>query len=453
MPDGDHASEDRKGSRERESTRGMSIVQRGNLRTLEATLRRQWRLGQSIVLCWSADDHGLLVIFVPHYYLGNFCAPVHGRDEQGQDEQAQDNETFIRELISGQRRKDSEELLQICERLDVSPTFIKLDSYLSDEPVVQRGVEQLIKRYGLSYVESRAVLLFDIVGFSLCTPFEQASQLNSLSYSLNSAYNKLLSQGIEINFARTTTGDGYYIWNRDLGPQANRDLFYFMLLVVADNKLAHAASRGNTVPVIRTAYHIGSHYELFQAEGVNPTVFSYIVGDVTIELARMLDKARDSQILIGDFTCEQTTGDEAEREAWQLNSAAFVAACNRDLSLLEGAQLGGSPISGMSCRLTTDGKRGDGFAPLTMPIVDKHGLTRTAYNLQIEIDRGEQGLSLGLDSTLLSAHDKRHPAAENTPAPELPIVDGSTEVRSTEDLIDDLARLLQERPPRIRTGD
>ena len=97
-----------------------------------------------------------------------------------------------------------------------------------DERSGHRGTK---KRYGLSYVESRAVLLFDIVEFSLFTPFEQASQLNSLSYSLNSAYNKLLARGIEINFVRTTTGDGYYIWNRKLGPDANRDLFYFMLLL------------------------------------------------------------------------------------------------------------------------------------------------------------------------------------------------------------------------------
>ncbi len=96
----------------------------------------------------------------------------------------------------------------MAARLNVSPTFIKLDTALSEEPGVLDSVDQLIKRYGLSYVDNRAVLLFDIVDFSLATPFEQASQLNSLSYSLNSAYNKLLSRGIEINFARTTTGDG-----------------------------------------------------------------------------------------------------------------------------------------------------------------------------------------------------------------------------------------------------
>ena len=139
--------------------------------------------------------------------------------------EASGNEAFVRELLSGSRRKTRDEIFAISRRLDVSPTFIKLSSPLSDEPDVQAAVEKLIRRYGLSYVESRAVLLFDIVEFSLYTPFEQASQLNSLSYSLNSAYNKLLARGIEINFARTTTGDGYYIWNRKLGAEASRRQF------------------------------------------------------------------------------------------------------------------------------------------------------------------------------------------------------------------------------------
>jgi hypothetical protein len=214
-------SGDSTGSRETSAGSAISLVQRGNLKALEKTLRKQWRLGQNIVLCWSADERGLLVIFVPHYFLGNYCAD---------DAEHKGNEGFIRDMISGTRRKTREEMFAVSKRLGVAPTFIKLSTALSEEPRVLAEVEQLIRRYGLSYVESRAVLLFDIVEFSLYTPFEQASQLNSLSYSLNSAYNKLLARGIEINFARTTTGDGYYIWNRSLGSDANTELFYFMIL-------------------------------------------------------------------------------------------------------------------------------------------------------------------------------------------------------------------------------
>ena len=410
----------------------MSIVQRGNLKTLEKTLRKQWRLGQNIVLCWSVDERGLLVIMVPHYYLGNYCAA----DDQSSGDEP-DNETFVRELISGNRRKTREELFAVSNRLDVPPTFIKLNTALAEEPGVLAAVEQLIKRYGLSYVQSRGVLLFDIVEFSLFTPFEQASQLNSLSYSMNSAYNKLLAQGIKINFARTTTGDGYYVWNRDLGATANRELFYFLLLVVADNAVARAASRGNTVPRVRAAYHLGGHYELYQAEGVNPSVFSYIVGDVTIELARMVDLAQAGQILVGDFRCDPVGRGPGEiRPVTQVSTPAFVSGCNRELSAMLGMQLSGKSIAGFSCRLTESDDADGMHGPRRFRIVDKHGLSRFAYNLQIDIELEGKSLSLGLDDSALP--HKGADAGQGTGAE-------STEAPSAEALFDDLASLLKKR--------
>lgn len=419
-----------------QAPQAVSIVQRGNLKTLETTLRKQWRLGQNIVLCWSLDERGLLVIFVPHYFLGNYCAGI-------DSEEGAKNEVFIRELISGCRRKTREELFAVCERLDVAPTFIKLDTPLTEEPRVLDAVEQLIKRYGLSYVESRAVLLFDIVEFSLYTPFEQASQLNSLSYSLNSAYNKLLAQGIEINFARTTTGDGYYIWNRDLGLDANRDLFHFMALVVADNAIARAASRGNTVPRIRTAYHIGGHYELYQAEGVNPTVFSYIVGDVTIELARMVDLAQAGQLLVGDFQCpaREPEGAIGMREP-ALTTPAFVSVCNRDLESMYGVQLSGRAIAALSCHLTACTEDSGRAAPRRFRIVDKHGLSRHAYNLEIEMDLDGEKLYLGLDDSCLP-HREGGEEAQDAPV----------QAPSTDELIDDLASVFRSRNSRGITED
>jgi hypothetical protein len=432
---------------DRESSRTISIVQRGNLKTLEQTLRRQWRLGQNIVLCWSADERGVLVIFVPHYFLGNYCASGGASGTDGQD-----NEAFVRELISGRRRKTREELFAISKRLDIAPTFVKLDTALTEEPKVLDAVEQLIKRYGLSYVESRAVLLLDIVEFSLYTPFEQASQLNSLSYSLNSAYNKLLARGIEINFARTTTGDGYYIWNRDLGAAANQVLFYFMLLVVADNAVARAASKGNTVPVIRTGYHIGGHYELYQAEGVNPTVFSYIVGDVTIELARMVDLAQPHQILIGDFHCESpgrnlsADSQGAGRLAPMVAAAGFVSACNRSLGTLQGTQLSGKAVHSMGCHLTRAHDSDDQSAPRRFRIVDKHGLSRDAYNLQIEIELEGQRLALGLDDDHLP-----HPGGSAS----VGYVDKheAGAAPTTDELFEDLATLLKRRNNKALTEE
>jgi len=351
----------------------ISLVQRGNLNNLERTLRRQWRLGQNIVLCWSLDENGLLVIFVPHYFLGNFCAPGRGGKAV-----AADNERYVRSLISGRRRKARDELFAIAERLGAAPTFIKLDQPLEDTPPVIDSVEELIRRYGLNFVEGRGVLLFDICDFSLHTPFEQASQLNSLSYSMNSVYNKLSALGLEIHFARTTTGDGYYVWNRDTGPEADQLLFDFLVLTVLDNALARAASRGKTVPVIRAGFHCGSHYELYQAEGVNPRVFSYIVGTVTIELARMLEAAEPGQLLVGDF---------------KGGAPAFVAERSEGFARVYGLKMMGQSIDALCCWLTGSAEGGE---PWALAFRDKHGLAHRAYNLELAVNLEGESLHLGL---------------------------------------------------------
>ncbi len=370
----------------------ISIVQRGNLKKLETTLRKQWRLGQNIVLCWSLTDNGLLVLLVPHYFLGNYSA-VQGADSEG----AKSKEHFIRKLISSRRLKERDEFFEVASEVGISPTYIKLDTVLSEETAVIESVEQIMKRYGISYVENRAVFLFDITEFSLFTPFEQASQLNSLAYSLNSAYNKLLAKGIEVNFARTTTGDGFYVWNRETGATQDLQLFQFMLLAIADNAIAHKASKGNTVPVIRTAFHSGSHYELYQAEGVNPTLFSYIVGDVTIELARLVDMAQEGQLFVGDF---------GSSEGLVPSSAAFVEQADSALDNLLGIQLSGEEIQQMKCLLSTRSDDSGNPQVRRYQITDKHSISRYAYNLEVSIEASnKQQLRLGLEDFLSVANE------------------------------------------------
>jgi class 3 adenylate cyclase len=375
----------------------ISIVQRGNLKTIENTLRKQWRLGQNIVLCWSATDNGILLLMVPHYFLGNYSAASDAGEYNPK-------EAFARQLISGRRRKTRDELFEIGNRLGVSANFIKLPSPLEDDDGMSRSIEEIVRRYGLSYVDSRAVLLFDIAEFSLYTPFEQASQLNSLSYSMNSAYNKLLTRGIEVNFARTTTGDGYYVWNRELNPGSHEDLMHFLLLVLADNAMARQASKGNTVPLVRTAFHIGSHYELYQAEGVNPTLFSYIVGDVTIELARMVDLAQPGQIYIGDFEAElPAPGEKETEEMVNLNTLAFLDRCNADMERLQGIRIAGQEVKRLECRASRSEEENGDERVRRFKLTDKHGLTRSAYNLEILIRTSSDNLSLGLGGDALSA--------------------------------------------------
>jgi len=199
--------------------------------------------------------------------------------------------------------------------------------------------------------------------------------------------------------------------------------------------------------VIRTGYHIGGHYELYQAEGVNPSVFSYIVGDVTIELARMLDLAQADQVLIGDFQCDHTgRGSNTVKSLSAVSAVTFISACNRILPALQGIFLSSKSIDAISCRLTENAE-GDGEPrPRRFRIVDKHGLSRYAYNLQIAIDLEGRKLSLGLDQDALpgraatKADDKR-PGLPPDAAP------------SAEELFDDLAGLLKKNSARTMTED
>lgn len=97
----------------------------------------------------------------------------------------------MRQLISGSRFKAHDQIFEIASRLGVAPSFVKLDSELPTDDQTVSLIDEMVKRYSIGHTEHRAVALFDIADFSLFRPFEQASQLNSLSYSMNSAYSKL----------------------------------------------------------------------------------------------------------------------------------------------------------------------------------------------------------------------------------------------------------------------
>ncbi len=350
------------------------------LEQLEATLQTQWRLGQSLVLCWAFDPSGLLTVVVPHYFLGNFTAPNEGLSEPLA------NEAYVRDLLSGSRHKGHAEIFEIAARLGVAPSFIKLDRALGDDTDTISAIDALVKRYSIAHVEERAVALFDIADFSLFRPFEQASQLNSLSYSMNSAHTKLKREGVEVNFARTTTGDGYYVWNRDLGAFPNVDLLTFFLLVLIDNAVARQKSQVGTVPILRSAFHIGSYYELSQAEGVNPTVFSYIVGDVTIRLARLIEHVPPGGIHMGQFSACLPESEELRAPAEFLNSARSELLSMSDLRMDE------RRLTGMEFLDWSVGEP----AARAIEFTDKHGLRQQALAAGLKISLDDSVFELGV---------------------------------------------------------
>ncbi len=382
----------------------MGLRQRSNLVHLERCLHDAWALGQNNILSWSPRDNGIEILVVPHYAIAEYTAAPTDDPRLPPRVSAR----FITDLISGERQLRSDQMQKVCRLLDVEPRFIPLRQALSDDMIESRIIEKMIKRYGISYVASRAVTLFDIVGFSLFTPFEQMTQLNSLSYSLNSAHAKMLELDVGINFARSSSGDGFYIWNRDQGLEANVNLYHFMHLVLADNAIAKSKSISKSVPRLRACFHVGSCYEFHQAEGLSPTIHDFIVGEVTIELARMIDAAMPGQILVGDFLAEIHPDSCSEEESqFNLDAVTFLQRAQGNLAKLSGLELSGEKVSAIKCYLTGERLENGEFSIRKLQIKDKHGLSRIAYNAKVNIYRDQaQPILLGIEDSKLDAEPK-----------------------------------------------
>ncbi|WP_077033176.1 hypothetical protein [Pelomonas sp. KK5] len=381
---------------------GVSEAQlRDNIVVLDQALYGLWNLGENLVFAWTPEPRGLRLLVAPHPLLTEFA-------QGGADaEEAQRRSRLLEELLGTQDHLGGEEFDRMARELGLAPLPIPLPY----EPQAGLGlglIAAIIARYGVRLVEDRAVILFDAVGFSLLSPLEQVVQLNSLSCSVNAAYAKLLDREININFARTTTGDGFYIWNRMRGIEANVELYQLMQFILADNALARErAQRPGSVPQLRACFHVGSHYEFYQSEGLNPTSFSYLVGQVTIELARMIERALPGQILVGKFNTLMRN--ERGGDTFRIDSMDFVERTRQPLKALNGLALAGAEIDEIACYLTgkAEGMAGE-FGISEFEIADKHGKPHRVYNAKINIHRrAGEPIFLGLREEDLPAFPAR----------------------------------------------
>jgi hypothetical protein len=382
----------------------MSLRDRSNLIFLDKCLHEQWGLGQNVLLNWCPEGDGVALLVVPHYALATY-ATVKG-DVRGDNRPgiAKASEGFFQSLLSGRRQLEPSQLAKVARLLGIEKTYLPLRYSVAESPAQQHIIEKMIKRYSISYMPNRGVALFDIVEFSLLSPFEQMSQLNSLSYSLNSAQSKLVSKHIDIDFARSTTGDGFYVWNRKVTLDANVNLYHFMQLVLADNAIARGKAEYNTAPRLRAGFHVGGSYEFHQAEGLNPTLNDYIVGDVTVELARIVASALPGQVLVGDFSADMPFVN-GESPAWvTLDSIDFVARASHSVEQLRGLVLSGERVDSIRCYLTGQRLNNGEFTIRKIMVKDKHGMSRAVYNAKANIYRHKgRPILLGLEDRVVNA--------------------------------------------------
>lgn len=375
----------------------LTLRQRSNLIELDRRLHELWSLGKNFILGWCPSADGIELLVVHHYAIADYTL-----ENVGQPTDTDDTHAFVMRMLTGSRQLSARHLANAVSLFNCEPQRLQLRQPLSGNPIEAQVIDRLVQRYSVSHVPNRAVALFDIVGFSLLSPFEQMTQINSLSHSLNSAHSKMLNQRMNINFARSSTGDGFYIWNRDLGPEPNTQLYHFMHLALADNAIARSKARGRTVPQLRAGFHIGSCYEFHQAEGLNPTMHSYIVGDVTIELARMIERALPGQILVGEFQAGVAPDSIGDTQPAMIDSIRFIEIAQRNLSQLNGLELAGDAIESIKCYLTGRAQSDGTFTIRKLALNDKHGLTRNVFNAKINIYRiGGTPILLGIEDRSL----------------------------------------------------
>jgi hypothetical protein len=365
---------------------GLPASMRDELARLDERLFGLWNLGDNVLLGWTATEQNLLFLSVRHYAIAESAHAAAG------DEAALGRAThFINEVLSGPKRLEPDEFARLCRAFGSAPEVVRV-GFRVESGQLEALISDMVRCYGVSLVRNRAVILLDAVAFSVRSPLDQMAMLNSLSYSVNSAYAQLRSKDIRIDFARTTTGDGFYVWNRATAPGANTELYKLMMMMLADNAAAQAKARSSWVPKLRAAFHVGEHYEFHQVEGLSPTNFSYIVGQVTVDLARMLDRAVPGQILLGDFVTEPGDG-----SAPRCATPEFVENAAATLEQLNGLDISGGRIEAIRCYLTGPSV-GDGrYRVDSYSLSDKHGATRIAYNAKINIHREKaEPIFLGL---------------------------------------------------------
>lgn len=397
-----------------ESAARMDLRQRGSLIDLDRQLHGLWGLGRNLILAWCPHDGGLWLLVVPHYAIADYASGTGVKNAH----RLMEEHDFVERLLAGPRLFSPHQLSTSARLLGAEPTYVALRQPLTGAADESAIIDRMVRRFGVSYVPSRAVALFDIVGFGLLRPFEQMTQLNSLTHSLNSAHSKMLGSRLQVNFAHSGTGDGFYIWNRDLGVEANTSLYHLMHLVLADNAIARRKAHGRTVPLLRACFHLGGCYEFHQAEGLNPTLHTQIVGDVTIELARMIERAMPGQILVGDFQADLPLTDDLRAGTVHLDAVDFIERAQGDLSRLNGLELSGDAIESIKCYLTGRARADGTFTIRKLAINDKHGLTHSAFNAKINIyRRAADPILLGIEDRLLRGEDLPIRTAEHVVRP------------------------------------
>jgi hypothetical protein len=147
---------------------------------------------------------------------------------------------------------------------------------------------------------------------------------------------------------------------------------------------------------IRSCFSIGSHYGFHHIDSFGTGGYDYIVGDVTIHLARLMEHAERNQILFSEFIRHRKDGEPP------VNTAAFLEYASEKSRGLDGVKFGADEIDTVKTHLTGPERTDGDFPVRRLKIVDKHGLEHFAYNAKVNFFlRNRDPIYLGLQDQYL----------------------------------------------------
>ena len=350
-----------------------------SLRELDVGLRKVSQLGSNVIAAWRRMPAGLQVVYVPSYQV-----PAVARH----------NPRILQ--LDRELRTEAE----IAPLLAAGCRDATIRLALPGGPDVPVAINDAIRLYSITHFNCRAIALFDIVSFSLYPPVEQTVLVNVLAHYIRLAGHQCRALGMPSALRMTTTGDGFYVWNAHYGVGGDVALFCAVVLALSYTYAARSIADGEalTVPRLRAGVHFGSHYEFYQGGSAGEDSGGYVVGEATIDLARLVSKARPGHFLVGAFTRSLEPGDAT---AWpqlaglpSIDTLMFMALAQESIGKLAGTPFPGGSIQSASVFFTGPRVSDNSFRIRKYYVKDKHSLVHGCYNARVAV-KAASGTEIG----------------------------------------------------------
>jgi len=353
------------------------------LERLSHFLMQKWDYGRNVVLAWHLSIQDVAVLFMPVSGLAAFLAEWE-------------------HYLTGSRHGSLERLHEMAAIFGGEPVYFPLSGAKLD----RRAAQSLVERHAIRRVASQASFLLDISNFSVYSPIERVVQLCDLQAAINWAQHQLAVRGCKAKFSRSTTGDGFYVWAEEPDFDDDVSLFHLLLLVLADAGMRYGERGvGKVIPQLKSCFHMGSCFHFHQAENGSPAPGTYIVGDLTINLERMMSKALPGQMVIGQFSRHVERQGELGTRMRRLDSRSFVELV-RASHALAGIEIGDDVIEDVEIYPTGHPENPAPMGALRYRVYDKYGKAHDLFNLRGEVAmRSGRRIPFGLDAGRLDGFE------------------------------------------------